>query len=1435
MSSIEKGIRNVSDTAFLHDYFEPTLVILYETVQTWTGRLAARRDTKSLIAISLDLTQRNYPVLFRVTNLPYNCTMLLPVPSPVGGVLVFSPNSIIYIDQTCIPGVVCAVNSYYGMESHFPPPPTLESGGAAPHAANALYGKSRVSDFKHLGFSLEGCVPYFLNPDSLLLVLRSGELVIVELVGDEDVGTGWKRRKSGVRKFNVKKFGLRAVLPSCGTKIGGVTSLRGDGAGDGDAHAGHVFIGSRVGDSLLLQFTETAVMQVEDIEDEEKHITSPKSATTSKLLDEIDEDIYGDADDMPLPGSSAGALSSNTGPRLVPYFRFRITDFLLSTAPIRDAVLGEPTVYSNHAFTPDTARSDLEIVTCAGEGVWGGLGVLQQNVRPVVRASFDMPDVNEIWSVGYRRTLKEAALAQEKSADEGVEEVKAEDGDTNMTPANGAPIEGSSQAPETTEINTSFSSAEEYELYDKFILMSKETGTAVFESGNELRETDDTEFRRDGPTVGVGMLLDDEVYVQVHLNGIIILAADGKRLEELPIGGQERWIVSCSILDPYILVLINTNEVALFIIDAHEKTLSTLPPLAGSPISACCLYCDDLSGKLLPTTKEYEAHLARSGVKFLRQRTASMLGDMRMPSSADLDVNGRKRKRDTLDVDGTVDADLYGDDDTPQASPVGRDIVMGEANGGTSADGEAGSGTVHAESSTAGHSDSASAPKKRFWCFIYRENGTLEICSIPDFEQVFYFPHFDLVPPIAHDHYAEETPSTQTQVPANNFSEILVVNLGRDALHKDPYLIARTADADLIIYKIYAYLDPSTATSPSRLAIRLLRIPHSHISRPPKSYTDTEGDKLHVVPSAASTTTHLRKHHLKPFRNVGTKGGRIYDGVFVCGERPCWIMCSGTGGTGPSLEVLEDGDGEKYLDERGGGAEVCGKRTVRVHPCVVDGGIRGFASMHNASVENGFVYVNSKNLLRLCTLPPHFVYDAHWPYCKVPMRRAPQCLTYHETTKTYVVATSTNAPFKLSRAKYTAAVSAGVIEDGEEMPESEDAKRNAGVKDEDRDPGMYWPQISAYAMELVSPVTWETVDAIPLDEHEHILCMQSVYLDSKETASGKKQFLAIGTGFVRGEDLATRGRIFVYDIIDVVPEPERPQTTHRFKQKFVNEEKGPVTALCNVGRYLVAAIGSKIIIHSFEDDDSLTGVAFLDVNMYVHSICAIKNLILVSDIMKSVWFLGFQEEPPKLVLLGKDYHAMRVYASEFLIDDQMLAFLVGDEEMNLHVLTYAPYNIQSSSGQKLIRRGDFHAGQHVSKLMRVKRAALKGEEGVPKQHLCVFVTLEGGVGLTTPVSEKLYKRMYGLYSRMVNNLQHGAGLNPRGFRQVSARARPLTAAFSTATMGPPGPRAVLDGDLLYQFAGLGVSQQNELAKGIGSRIEKILDDLVEVWCGAEYF
>jgi hypothetical protein len=55
------------------------------------------------------------------------------------------------------------------------------------------------------------------------------------------------------------------------------------------------------------------------------------------------------------------------------------------------------------------------------------------------------------------------------------------------------------------------------------------------------------------------------------------------------------------------------------------------------------------------------------------------------------------------------------------------------------------------------------------------------------------------------------------------------------------------------------------------------------------------------------------------------------------------------------------------------------------------------------------------------------------------------------------------------------------------------------------------------------------------------------------------------------------------------------------------------------------------------------------------------------------------------------------------------------------------------------------------------------------------------------------------------------------------------------TTGPPGPKAILDGDLLCTFLTLPYLQQKEIAKSVGSTVDRILDDLVEVKNEINYF
>ncbi|CAJ0768629.1 16593_t:CDS:2, partial [Entrophospora sp. SA101] len=143
-------------------------------------------------------------------------------------------------------------------------------------------------------------------------------------------------------------------------------------------------------------------------------------------------------------------------------------------------------------------------------------------------------------------------------------------------------------------------------------------------------------------------------------------------------------------------------------------------------------------------------------------------------------------------------------------------------------------------------------------------------------------------------------------------------------------------------------------------------------------------------------------------------------------------------------------------------------------------------------------------------------------------------------------------------------------------------------------------------------------------------------------------------------------QIYVFEIIEVVPEPDNPQTNHKFKLLCAEEVKGSVTTICDVNGYLLTCVGPKIFIRAFEDNDCLISVAFIDIQLYASNVVSIKDFILLGDVYKSVWFLGFQEEPAKLVLVGKDYNSLEVSCLSFLIDEPALYFVVADMDKNIH-------------------------------------------------------------------------------------------------------------------------------------------------------------------------
>ncbi|KAH7882293.1 CPSF A subunit region-domain-containing protein [Phlebopus sp. FC_14] len=646
------------------------------------------------------------------------------------------------------------------------------------------------------------------------------------------------------------------------------------------------------------------------------------------------------------------------------------------------------------------------------------------------------------------------------------------------------------------------------------------------------------------------------------------------------------------------------------------------------------------------------------------------------------------------------------------------------------------------------------------WLVLVRPQGIMEIWSLPKLTLVFSSAAISLLEPLLTDTYdgpALSLPQDPPRKPQDlDIDQILIAVIGES--DPKPHLFVFMRCGHLSIYEaLTSNGSPSESTSPNGRS-SFLQVKFTKVTTQTFEISRHEELEKTILAEQKRISRTFVPFDTSPHSSSSTGQSQTLSGVFFTGDRPSWIIATDKGG----VHVFPSG------------------HTV-VHAFTA-------CSLWESKAE---FLVYSDEGPSLLEWIPDVELDTPLPKRSLPRSRPYSNVIFEPSTFLVVAASSLQARF------------ASYDEDGNIVWEPDGA-------------GVFLPQCDCSTLELISPENWITMDGYEFAPNEYVNALECVTLETLSTETGSKEFIAVGTSIDRGEDLAVKGATYIFEIVEVVPDlASSVQRWYKLKLRVRDDAKGPVTALCGINGYLISSMGQKVFIRAFDLDERLVGVAFLDVGVYVTSLRALKNLLLIGDAVKSVWLVAFQEDPYKLVILGKDIRRVFATTIDFFFANGELAIAVSDEDGVIRLIAYDPSDPDSRGGQHLMCRTEFHAHKESYASLTIARRT-REEHEIPQAKLISGYT-DGSLAALTPVDEAAFKRLQLLQGQLSRNVQHVAGLNPRAYRIVrnDAVSKPLS-------------KGILDGQLLGAFEDLGIPGQHESTRQIGTDRTAVLHDWISL-------
>ncbi|CAF0866518.1 unnamed protein product [Adineta steineri] len=925
--------------------------------------------------------------------------------------------------------------------------------------------------------------------------------------------------------------------------------------------------------------------------------------------------------------------------------------------------------------------------------------------------------------------------------------------------------------PGSIDMWTVYSSIKEQEQKSEhsFILISQETSTLIFQTGIDITELEQGGFLTNEQTIYCGNI-GEQLIVQITRLHIVLLR-DSAQIQMLSF--ENNPIRFATSLDRYLAILTTHGVIHIYLLsqDNNEQPkLIEYCKLNDKKYTCINLYVDQSGLFTTTVNNNIYSHAATSNSpkhETIQQKMVSL------PTNP----------LDSAEFTGGDDEDewLYGAKTTEKSATVIEPMDSSSNPPPTTTNP---SPTVNNNN----NNDSTNITPITRWLIAISKDGTLTMHELMLDETIppilkFEISRFNSALKILIDIQDTNPPMTnylgkiETSCSAYVY-ELLVIGLGpkKDRV----YLIARI-DEDLILYEVFPY----QYLPEDRLKLRFHRITCNALVRTKKSSAKKNAAKRQKDAAAQlqqnqaklnvnsqellSVQTDLlddemneyQRMLLRPFNNIAN-----HSGVFICGTHPYWLIWS--------------------------------KGNLRSFPMNIDGPIKTFAEFNNANCRNGYLYFNQRDDLRISIMPSKRILDTPWPLQKIPFKQTVHFLCYHVESKLYAATISTN--------EFTHTLVQPSGEDRESIIYQKEAN-------------FLLPSREQFFVQLYSAIKWESIPnaRLTMNEWEHVTCMKTIAL--RFQGNLMKTYIAVGTANCFNEDVVSRGRVILFDIIEVVPEVNQPLTKHKLKIVHDREEKGPVTAVDSILGYLVAAVGQKVYIWQYQNN-SLKGIAFVDIQIYCHRMVTIKNYILIGDVHKSIALLRYQEDMRVLSYVSRDSRQLDVFATDFFIDQSHIQFVATDSDRNMYIYAHAPTQKETQGGQWLLRKSDFHIGYPITSTIRmlVNVNHLTTKQNFENKQTLLMPTLDGAIGCLVPLNEKIFRRLAMLQNSLTTMFPQYGGLNPKSFRICKTRRKQLD--------NPQ--KNTLDGDILWRYFDLSFIERNELLSRLGMQSDQFHEDLTDI-------